>query len=131
MYRQSSSRAATCVTFRRSGACIGKAVQEPLRRNVTHVAPVFSLIDKEPYRVTSTEIDSKLDVSLTGDGLQVFTRVAKYEAWRFPFFVFLSDEPGENTFELELGGVRPPFELVYQAFAGQNSFERDEDVASK
>ena len=80
---------------------------------MTDVTPVFSLIDKESHRVTYSEIDSKPEVSLRCNGLQVFARVAKYETWRFALFVFFRDEAGENAVELELGGARPPFEFLH------------------
>ena len=91
----------------RKGAGIGKTVQKPLWRNVTYMAPVFSLVDKEPHGIPRPEVDTKLEMSLGGDCLQIFARVAEYETRGFALFVFARDEPGENVSKLKPDTARP------------------------
>src|ERR687892_2319725 len=88
-------------------AGIGKTVQKPPWRNVAHMAPVFSLIDKEADGIARPEIDSKLEMSLAGDCLQILGWIAEYETRRFAFFVFARNEPGENASKLEPDSAGP------------------------
>ena len=91
----------------RKRAGIGKTVQKPLWCNVTHMAPIFSLVDKEPHGIARPEVDPKLEMSLSGDCLQILRRIAKYETRRFALFVFARDEPGENASKLEPDSTSP------------------------
>src|SRR6516162_9415448 len=59
-------------------ASIGKAVKQSSRRDMAHVATIFSLVQKEAWRITRSEINSELQMSLGSDCLQIFTGVAKY-----------------------------------------------------
>ena len=95
----------------RKGAGIGKTVQKPLGRNVAHMAPVFSLIDKESHGIARPEVDPKLEMSLGGDCLQILGRIAKYETRRFALFIFARDEPGENASKLEPDSACPRLQL--------------------
>jgi hypothetical protein len=85
----------------RKGTGVGKTVQKPLRRDVAHIAPVFSLIDKQAHGIARSEIDPKPEMCLGGDCLQIFIRIDKYETRRYALFVFARDEPGENASKLE------------------------------
>ena len=91
----------------RKGAGIGKTVQKPLWRNVTHVAPVFSLVGKEPHGIPRPEVDPKLEMSLGRDCPQILGWIAKYETRRFALFVFARDKPGENASKLKPDTARP------------------------
>ena len=91
----------------RKGAGVGETVQKSLWRDVAHVAPVFSLIYKEARRIALPEVDSKLEVSLCGDCLQIFAGVAKRETRVFALFVFARDGSGENASKLKPDAARP------------------------
>ena len=53
----------------RKRAGVGKTVQQPLGRNMPHVAAIFSLIQKQTRGIARPEVDSELQMSLGGDGL--------------------------------------------------------------
>ena len=91
----------------RKGAGVGETVQESLWRDVAHVAPVFPLIYKEARRIALPEVDSKLEVSLCGDCLQIFAGVAKRETRVFALFIFARDGSGENASKLKPDAARP------------------------
>src|SRR5437762_13432434 len=61
------------------GTCVGKTIQETLRSDLAHVAPIFPLIDKQADGVTGPEVDSKFEIPLRGDRPQIFACVAKAE----------------------------------------------------
>ncbi len=94
------------------GARIGKTIQKPPWSNVTHTAPVFSLINKESHGIAHPEVDPKFEMPLGGDCLQILGWIAKDQTRRFALFVFAGDEPGENTSNVEPDGPRPGLQLL-------------------
>src|SRR2546429_9870164 len=48
----------------RERAGIGKTIQKAFRSEETHLAPIFSLIDKKPHGEAAPEVDSKSQLTL-------------------------------------------------------------------
>src|SRR5215468_10919499 len=48
---------------------------------------------------------------------------------RFALFAFFRDKASENAPKVEKGATGPLFEFLNQPLAGQDSLERDEDIA--
>jgi len=125
-----SGSASACRTDRKR-AGVRKAVEQSSRRDMAHVSAIFSLIQKKAWGIARLEIDPELQMSLRSDCLQIFPRVAKYEARRSTLFTFSRDEPCENASELKSDRARPRLQFCEESLAGQHPFERDEDVASE
>ena len=98
---------------------------------MTHVASIFSLIQKETWGIARPEIDPELQMSLRSDCLQIFSGITKYEPRRVALFTLSRDEPCENTSEPESDRACPRLQLCDEALADQHFFERNENVVSE
>src|SRR5207244_11823350 len=91
----------------RERAGVSKAIQDPLRFQLSDEFAVFALIDEDPDRIANAEIDSQFETMLRCDRLQTFGCLPQQNRARLTLFIFLRQKSRSYTIDHKLNQLPP------------------------
>ena len=93
------------------------------------VSAILSLVEEQPRRISASEVDSKPQMPLGGDGLQIFARVTGNQPRWFAIFAASRDKAYEDTPNWQSDRTRPRFQLIQEPLTTEHSTEGDQKIA--
>jgi hypothetical protein len=96
---------------------------------VTHVSAILSLVQKETWRIARTEVYGEPQIPFGGDRLQTCAGIANDQGRRFAMFAFRRNQSRKDSLYKEPDRAGPGLQFFEQLLAGQDLFERDQNVA--